>query len=306
MTIPVNDYTAVLVTYNAEKSVLDALSAIVLQEPPPSEIIVVDDYSFDQTTNIIQEFDSTNIFLRLIVNDSNKGQSYSRNIAVENANFPVIIFFDDDDVSLPIRASLHLKMISEGADIAYVSSKKTYGDSYQVENKNDSIENELINTSEACRYMFSGRRIDENRIFSVPACTLGIRTDVINRIGGFDVGLRRLEDIDLFLRATQFDCIFSWSSSIGVIRRHSTGNDKGGTLDSEYEIALLERYRVYLSEKFHRNAKFTAELRRIYFSGDFTGLPLFLLRNPGAIFILLIRFRLLVRRLIHDRRKRSK
>jgi glycosyltransferase involved in cell wall biosynthesis len=306
MTIQASDYTAVLVTYNAEDSVLEALSAMVLQKPPPSEIIVIDDCSNDRTVEIIQEFNSDKIILQLIVNDSNKGQSLSRNIAAGNATYPIIIFFDDDDISLPNRANFHLKMISDGADISYVSSKKTYGLSYEVENINDSIENELIDTSAACRYIFSGIRIDKKYVFSVPACTLGMRTEVFNDIGGFDVEMRRLEDVDLFLRATEYDYLFSWSSSIGVIRRHSIGNDKGGILDSEYEIALLERYRVYLSEKIHRDAKFTADLRRIYFSGAFRDLPLFLARNPRGIFVLLSRIRSLARRLIHDWRKEAK
>lgn len=305
MTIQAKGYTAILVTFNAEDSVLEALSAIVFQNPPPSEIIVIDDCSQDRTVKLIQGFNSSKNVLQLIVNDTNRGQSYSRNIAASIATHPVIIFFDDDDISLPCRAELHLKMISDGADISYVSSKKTYGDSYEVENINHLIENKQIDTNAACGYIFSGIKIDKKYVFSVPACTLGIKTEVFNVLGGFDVEMRRLEDVGLFLRACEQACLFSWSSSVGVIRRHSTGNDKGGTLDSKYEILLLERYRVYLSKKVYRNAKFIAELRRIYFSGSFVVLPLFLLRNPRGIFVLLSRLGSLARRLKHDWKKSS-
>jgi glycosyltransferase involved in cell wall biosynthesis len=303
MTIQINSYTAVLITYNAEITVIDALSAIFLQNPPPSEVIVVDDNSSDKTVDLIHQFDSTNKILRLILNGANKGQSSNRNIAVMNARYPVIIFFDDDDISVPNRASLHLEMISNGADLSYVSSKKIYGMNYEVRNINSSVTNVRIDTAAACNYIFLGDKIRDGFSFSIPACTLGIKKSVFSEIGGFDVTMRRLEDVDLFLRATEFNRSFSWSSSIGVLRRHTVGDDKGGALDSKFEIYLLERYRGYMLKKFYRDAKFLAELRRIYFSRTFRELPLFLFRNPRGLYIGVRRVKSLRRRLMHDLKK---
>ena len=87
-------YAAILCTYNSEKTVLAALSAILKQSTKPNEIIIIDDCSQDSTTEIIHNAIKALPEVKLIKNEVNLGQSASRNKAAQIANSEILIFFD--------------------------------------------------------------------------------------------------------------------------------------------------------------------------------------------------------------------
>jgi glycosyltransferase involved in cell wall biosynthesis len=306
MTFPPTRYSAVLTTYNSEKNVLAALSAICNQDIPPFEIIIVDDFSTDGTVRLIQDFAFSEITIRVVLNRSNAGQSESRNTALGLASSPIAIFFDDDDISLPERSTFHLELHSNGAEISYVSSIKNYGNAHEVVNLNTELQKICLDTADACALLFAGIEVKGVGSLSVPASTLGVSVESFKALGGFDTKLRRLEDVDFFLRATRKGIYSSWTKRIGVIRAHSIRDDKGRGIDSDYELMLLERYSDFMSRILFREAVLIAKLRQMYFSRKLSALPLFLFSNPRAIILILKRVAKLMRRLIHDLKKNRK
>ena len=92
------DYAAILTTFNAEATIADSLNSILAQSQEPHEIIVVDDCSTDGTVKILKYYEKLYPKMILVINESNSGQSYSRNIAAEISKSTFLVFFDDDDV----------------------------------------------------------------------------------------------------------------------------------------------------------------------------------------------------------------
>lgn len=88
--------SVVVPTYNDSKFIKEAISSIVQQTYDNLEIIIVDDFSSDNTIHIIESFKDKRI--KIIRNESNKGAAYSRNIGIKNCTGEYIAFLDGDDI----------------------------------------------------------------------------------------------------------------------------------------------------------------------------------------------------------------
>lgn len=89
-------YTIIIPVHNSEATILNLLNSLKSLEITPSEIIVVDDASSDQTLNIIKKQEGINL-LQL---KKNVGPAIARNRGAEIAKSPWLLFIDSD-CSLP-------------------------------------------------------------------------------------------------------------------------------------------------------------------------------------------------------------
>lgn len=95
--------SAVIPTYNREGTIARAIDSVLSQEYAPSEIIVVDDGSNDNTRKILEAYGKK---IRYVY-QNNAGVSAARNRGVNEAKYEWIAFLDSDDYWLPH----HLKHI---------------------------------------------------------------------------------------------------------------------------------------------------------------------------------------------------
>jgi len=298
-------YCAVLTTFNAEKTVVQALESVLAQSILPAEIIIVDDCSSDATLKILESEFGRLPNIRIIVNQVNSGQSYSRNAAANLASADVIIIFDDDDVSLPDRAKVHLQLHQDGSNISYVSSIKEYSEMYQVScNNEDRMLVRLEPTTLFKRLVF-GRQSDVLGKIWIPASTSAIDRKYFLAIGGYDVQMRRLEDAELVIRAAMKGCISSWSSKVLVNRKSTHSDIKGGAIEMDFEKLLLMKYQDLLTKSEFKRALSLINVRRAYFSKDFLLLFRLTFLHPSLLFGGQGRFFAFTKRILHDRRQRG-
>ena len=298
-------YCAVLTTFNAEKTVVQALESVLAQSILPAEIIIVDDCSSDATLKILESEFGRLPNIRIIVNQVNSGQSYSRNAAANLASADVIIIFDDDDVSLPDRAKVHLQLHQDGSNISYVSSIKEYSEMYQVScNNEDRMLVRLEPTTLFKRLVF-GRQSDVLGKIWIPASTSAIDRKYFLAIGGYDVQMRRLEDAELVIRAAMKGCISSWSSKVLVNRKSTHSDIKGGAIEMDFEKLLLMKYQDLLTKSEFKRALSLINVRRAYFSKDFLLLFRLTFLHPSLLFGGQGRFFAFTKRIMHDRRQRG-
>jgi glycosyltransferase involved in cell wall biosynthesis len=95
--------SAVIPTFNRDRLVGKAIESALSQEFPPSEIIVVDDGSSDDTRSVVQSYGTRVRYLY----QPNSGVSVARNRGVRESRFEWIAFLDSDDYWAPE----HLKRI---------------------------------------------------------------------------------------------------------------------------------------------------------------------------------------------------
>jgi glycosyltransferase involved in cell wall biosynthesis len=270
------------------------------QEIAPFELVIADDASTDSTVQILRAIKNYPTNITIIENEMNAGQSVGRNKCAEIAKSDYLIFYDDDDISLGCRAGLHLKMFENGSDLNFVSSRKVYGDRYQTSAINDEINSIVFSSKDMTGNLLLGEKAIGLE-FYVPACTLAIKKSAYLRLGGFDEALRRLEDVDLALRATMQAMKFAFSSQVGVARNYTTGTDKGGGIDAQYESVLLVKYRNEMSFWDFKCAKSWQQVRRFYFERSWSSLFRYSFINPLVWIQLILRIKVVLIRFRHDR-----
>lgn len=117
-----NDYPLVSIiipTYNSSDYITETLTKLEKQTYPNFEIVIVNDGSKDNTSNVLREYGLTHSRL-IIINKENGGVSSARNTGIRKAQGQFICFMDDDD---EIDPNYLLKMYSRqhetGGDAIY-------------------------------------------------------------------------------------------------------------------------------------------------------------------------------------------
>ncbi|MEF2243771.1 MULTISPECIES: glycosyltransferase family 2 protein [unclassified Paenibacillus] len=99
------------------------------------EIIVCDDGSSDQTLNILREYQKTCPQLKILLNEQNKGASYSYNRCIEEATGDYVGIIDSDDMYLPTIRDV-LAKIDGRYDIYYYNMLTKLGLQFVINESN--------------------------------------------------------------------------------------------------------------------------------------------------------------------------
>jgi len=114
-------YSVIIPAYNEGArlgATLDRVLNHVAAQQWDAEVIVVNDGSRDQTTDLVRSYAQTHPTLRLIENPGNRGKGYSVRNGMLNAKGKILLF-TDADLSSPIEEAAKLiTAIENGADIA--------------------------------------------------------------------------------------------------------------------------------------------------------------------------------------------
>jgi teichuronic acid biosynthesis glycosyltransferase TuaG len=84
-------------SYNSEKFISETINSIINQTYTNWELLITDDYSEDNTINIIKSFQENDTRIKLFLLKSNGGAGLARNNSIRNAKGRYIAFCDSDD-----------------------------------------------------------------------------------------------------------------------------------------------------------------------------------------------------------------
>ena len=117
--------------YNQEETILMALDSIPKRND--IEIIIIDDKSTDNTLNIIRSYNR--IPLKIIENEKNLGEGFTRNIGFNNATGEYLFGLDGDDWFLPIEFNSFIDnfLYKTNYDIIRVPNIANYSEIYNTE-----------------------------------------------------------------------------------------------------------------------------------------------------------------------------
>ena len=90
-------YSAIIPVHNAEENIVDLIISLKKLKYKPSQIIVVDDASSDNTNTLINKLEG----ITLITLKDNFGASTARNIGAEKATSEWLLFIDSDCILPP-------------------------------------------------------------------------------------------------------------------------------------------------------------------------------------------------------------
>jgi glycosyltransferase involved in cell wall biosynthesis len=184
MTAEKSFISIIIPVYNGEKTIGRCLKSISNSSYPHFECIVVDDCSSDRTVEIARTFD-----VNLIEMSLKKNAAQARNVGAKAAKGEVLLFMDSDVEIFPNSLS----------DIAEVFQKKAeitalFG-SYDDEPGESDFFSQYRNLLH--HYIHQTSRADAGTFWTAFGA---VKRDAFLDVGGFNEGVRMMEDIDLGYR----------------------------------------------------------------------------------------------------------
>lgn len=107
--------SVIIPTYNRASLVSRAINSVLVQLAPDDELIVVDDGSTDNTTEVVNRFGKKFKYLKT----ANGGAGAARNRGVREATRPLVAFLDSDDEWMPDHLVLLRSFIVARPDLLF-------------------------------------------------------------------------------------------------------------------------------------------------------------------------------------------
>ncbi len=187
--------SAVVPTYNRAHLIIDALKSIAAQNYRPIEIIVVDDGSTDNTSEVVEQWrienESPSDLIVHYVQQKNQGGNVARNTGIAAATGAYIAFLDSDDLWHSSKISKQLELFHSDPLMGGV-----YCGLQHVEVESGAI------TEPTDRTYPQGWLLDQMLVHDVtaPTSTYMVRKEAFERVGYFDVELQARQDWDMWIR----------------------------------------------------------------------------------------------------------
>jgi glycosyltransferase involved in cell wall biosynthesis len=243
--------TIILPTYDRARYLAQSLDSLLRQTKAPSQIIVVDDGSKDQTRQILAGY----LDHLTVIEKENGGKPSAINAALPLVEGDYIWIFDDDDIACEDALERHLDVLETRRDVGF-----TYSGCYRCHD--DSNTGELIIDGEYPVRPFSDDEYYVELMLSsyVASPAVVARTRLQLDAGEYATDLNRCEDLQMALR---------WGL-IGVparvegqrptyYRRHHAG-DRGGPGDRFPQVESTRRDRDF-ERQIMRGSSAAIELR---------------------------------------------
>ena len=213
--------TIICLCYNQEKYLVESLFSVINQDYPFVEVIIVDDFSTDNSKETIEKWVLDYPEIQFIANETNLGSTKSFNKALKLAKGEYIIDLACDDILLPNCVSLQLKAFQESS---FKNLGVVYGNAELINEKGNSyfyyfpvdFDKKTIEkreTGDIYLSVISGG----NSICSVSSM---VKKSVFDALNGYDENLA-YEDLDLWIRASRiYD--FDYIDEILIKKRITT------------------------------------------------------------------------------------
>jgi glycosyltransferase involved in cell wall biosynthesis len=182
----------IIPAYNAAKYLPIALESVVAQTFADWRIILVDDGSTDNTSEVVAPFLARLGPKLSYLKQPNAGMSAARNTAIRNSSSEFVALLDADDIWLPDRLLKSLEKFENRPDVglSYGYIARVGPDGRVIDTFADRQRN---GEGWIARSIFT-------RMVYLPAPTITFRRCCVNDVGVFDESMWATEDRDLWLR----------------------------------------------------------------------------------------------------------
>lgn len=223
----------IIPAYNRSATILRAISSVQNQDWPNLEIIVIDDNSEDETVSIVEAVEDARI--RVLKRLKNGGAAEARNDGVRAAKGKYVAFLDSDDYFLPGKIHTQVKAMQNKENTARISCT-----ALDLELMDDGITIPKYHLYPADDFLFVYGTCDLS-----PGATLMVERSLFSEIGFLDTSLRRFEDWEWLIRASQTTSILRVNKKLSHVC-----NVRGRLTNEVYDSAkkFIELRRKKFSE----------------------------------------------------------
>ena len=229
--------SVIMPTYNHANYICKAIQSVLKQTYQNLELIIIDNYSEDDTEKIVASHEDDRI---IYLKFSNNGIiAASRNNGIKYSHGDYIAFLDSDDIWLPEKLEKQTKLFQISNETAMVYTRyKTI--------KEGTISSNIFPKND--RYK-SGNIFESLYLRSFVACSsVMVKRCVLDQIGLFDTDpdLIAIEDADLWLRIALKHVIkCTGSSPLFLYRIQPGGISQGHVQRMRRSLIISKRYKKY-------------------------------------------------------------
>lgn len=222
--------SVIIPTYNHAQFLRAAIQSVVDQTFPDWEAVIVNNYSEDETVEIVESFNDLRIRL---VNFRNHGViAASRNHGISLATGKMIAFLDSDDVWYPEKLQRCMDALGEQADVV------CHAEAWVRENAPPRV----VKYGPQSRTRYLSLLYDGN---CLSTSAIVVRKSALDRVGGFseDPQMVTAEDYELWLRLAKEGCSFVLIEEVlGEYRLHGGNQSKAVMRNLGAELAVLQKH----------------------------------------------------------------
>ena len=229
------NFTVVIPLYNKEKHINRAIKSVLNQTYKKFELLIIDDGSTDNSYEEAKKINDTRIN---IIRQKNEGVSAARNKGIGMAKNNFIAFLDADDEWKPYFLYKIKCLIDK------FPSAGAYATSYEQKKENGNLIRRPFEKKFPKNW--SGI-IDDYFKYAInypiiTASSVVIPKYVFKKVGYFPVGIKRGEDLDLWIRiALRYDIVYyNQSCSIYYLDTKNRASEKESKLH-EYAVNFAEK-----------------------------------------------------------------
>lgn len=185
------EVSVLMASHNGEKFIRQSLDSIINQTFSDFELIVINDASSDNTSDILKEYADKDSRIRFYSNEKNRGLTVSLNTALKyvSPDSRLICRMDDDDVCMPNRLEMQTKYFRQHKEADIVGSNAfIIDDENRIIGERTTPANHEEITATLPRY--------NPMIHS----SIMIKCDVLKNVGGYNEEFRTSQDYELWFR----------------------------------------------------------------------------------------------------------
>lgn len=225
-------------TYNHARFLHDAIDSVLAQTFSDFELVIVDNCSTDNTTQLVEAYTARDRRIRYVRNQINVGAQNNLNRCLELASGEYVKILCADDLLEPTCLKKMVKVLDEFPDVSLVSSARTL--------TNEDLRPLLV-LSYSCRpKLVSGVRamkkcLRNNNLIGEPSAVLFRKKDAAR---GFNTSYRQLIDLDMWFHLLQKGDFAFIPEPLCRFRKHA-GQETKGNIKS---FSFVEDSLVFLEE----------------------------------------------------------
>lgn len=221
--------SVVIPVYNRQSTIRNSILSVLDQFGFDLEIIVVDDFSTDNTKEAVLSINDDRVkYFKLT---KNSGACVARNYGIQKSKGEYIAFQDSDDIWLPNKLEKQINKLKEvNTDIISCSMIANNGETTWFVPNIKNIYNKFINIQDVLRHSFISTQtiLAKRKVFALNL---------------FDENMPRMQDWDFILRAVQNSKLYFMEDRLveQFIQNDSiTSNPKKGIIALDL---IYEKYR---------------------------------------------------------------
>jgi glycosyltransferase involved in cell wall biosynthesis len=238
--------SVVIPCYNQAHFLSEAIESVLCQGYTNVEVVVVDDGSTDNASEVASRYERAGVRL---IRQENRGRSAARNRGLDEAQGKYVVFLDSDDRLLPEALEVGVKDLEAHPACALVFGRTsvvgTDGSSPMTDYYGELLRGNYIGTPGAVMF----------------------RRSVFDSVGGFDTTLHAAEDYELYLRVASEFPIHKHGELVLDYREHeaNTSRDSAKMLRDTLKVLHSQQKRVMGGKGYEEAYKHGISLwRRLY------------------------------------------